>query len=140
MLNNHPQHESSTSRYSREESVYHLENYRQLREQSISQRKAAEAFNIPRTTLQEWVEYEKRGGEWKSGVLYWESPEGLKMLKGIVLAAHQTFNQSGAAGIRMLMEFFELSGLSAFIGNSYGSQQAYASKISNHIITFVKEE
>lgn len=140
MENNHPQKESSTSRYSREASVYYLENYRQLREQSLSQREAAEQLNVPRSTLQGMTDYEKRGGRWKSGVHYWESSEGLKMLMGIVLAVHVVFNQTGAAGIRMLIEFFELSGLSTFIANSYGSQQAYANQISSHIATFGKEE
>lgn len=140
MQNSHPQKESSTSRYSREASVYYLENYRQLRDQSISQREVAKQLNIPRSTLQGMADYENRGGPWKSGVQYWESREGLKMLMSIVQSAHLVFNQTGAAGIRMLIEFFELSGLSLFIANSYGSQQAYANQISSHIATFGEEE
>ena len=42
----------------------------------------------------------------------------------MVLAAHFSITLKGGAGVRVVCEFLELSGLSAFVGAAYGSQYA----------------
>jgi hypothetical protein len=51
-------------------------------------------------------------------------PEGVQWLHRVVLAAQFVITLRAGAGVRLVSEFLELSGLSAFVGASYGSQQA----------------
>jgi hypothetical protein len=52
-----------------------------------------------------------------------ETPEGVRWLRQMLVAAHGCITELGGGGIRVVDEFIELSGMSAFIGASYGTQQ-----------------
>ncbi|MBK1736174.1 hypothetical protein CKO15_13005 [Halorhodospira abdelmalekii] len=56
------------------------------------------------------------------------------------MAAHWSISVSGGAGIRVVMEFLENSGLAAFIGTSYGTQQAFQAELENHILACADEQ
>src|SRR5438270_6630952 len=71
----------------------------------------ADEQDVPRSTLHYWRHRHDHLDT--SGPLrdFFESPAGLAFLKRLVLAAHLTFQQPGAVGIRPLSVFFELAQL-----------------------------
>ena len=63
-----------------------------------------------------------------------ETPEGVRWLRQMLMAAHGCITELGGGGIRVVDEFIELSGLSAFIGASYGTQQAFNAELERQIL------
>ena len=62
------------------------------------------------------------------------TPEGVGWLHRMMLAAHFTITLRGGAGVRVVCEFLELSGVSAVVGASYGSQQAVNAALETAIV------
>ena len=87
-----------------------------------TQRQVAADLGIARSTLQDWRQAEAAQTTALSAFV--ATPEGVRWLHRVVLAAHFTITLRGGAGVRVVCEFLELSGLSAVVGASYGSQQA----------------
>ena len=52
----------------------------------------------------------------------------------MLVAAHGCITELGGGGIRVVDEFIELSGMSAFIGASYGTQQAFHAELERQIL------
>ena len=52
----------------------------------------------------------------------------------MVLAAQFAITLRGGAGVRVVCEFLELSGLSAFVGASYGSQYAVNVEVQEAVV------
>jgi hypothetical protein len=88
-----------------------------------SQREAAQTTGVARSTLRHWKKTE--ADQARTGLArFAETPEGVAWLRRIESAAHWCIGERAGAGIRVIVEFLELSGLSAFIASSYGAQQA----------------
>jgi hypothetical protein len=51
-------------------------------------------------------------------VEFFESPNGLDVLHGILVAAHLVFCEAGPCGTRRLCQFLQLSGLDDFVAAS----------------------
>jgi len=98
-----------------------------------SQRSAAAGAGVPRSTLRYWSEAKARGAP---AVLlaFTETPEGVVWLRRILVAAHWCITEIGGAGIRVVDEFLELSGLSELIAASYGTQQAFHAHLEEYIL------
>jgi hypothetical protein len=62
-----------------------------------------------------------------------EGPVGVTWLHQMVIAAHVVMSQVGACGVGLICQFLHLSGLSAFVGSSYGSQYALAGAMEEHL-------
>ena len=88
-----------------------------------TQRQVAADLGVARSTLQDWCRPVPIDGAPAALAAFVRTPEGVRWLHRLVLAAHFTITLRGAAGVRVGCEFLELSGLSAFVGASYGAQQ-----------------
>lgn len=86
----------------------------------MSQRQLAQKYNIPKTTLQHWVarQRELKGKNDPNVVAFFESPSGQAWLHKATLATFMIFHQNGNSGIPDLHEFFEMIGISVFVGTS----------------------
>jgi hypothetical protein len=88
-----------------------------------TQRQVAAELGVARSTLQEWNKPVAAGAAPAALAAWMETPEGVRWLHQLVLAAHFSITLQGAAGIRVVCQFLELSGLSAFVGAIDGTQQ-----------------
>ncbi len=93
------------------------------REASQSQRQQARETGVARTTLQYWQQRQGNIEASAAVVTFFESPEGVEVLHQIVIAAQFVITLLGCGGVRLVCQFLELSGLSAFVASSYGAQQ-----------------
>ena len=67
-------------------------------------------------------------------VAFFESPEGAQMLQQLLVGAHFVITLLGSGGIRLVCQFLELSGLSAFIASSYGVQQRINAALEEAVV------
>lgn len=105
-----------------------------------AQRRVAAELGVARSTLQDW----RRAGtaDTAPGALaaFLATPEGVHWLLRMVLAAQFAITLRGGAGVRVVCEFLELSGLSAFVGASYGSQQALNAALEAAVVAVAEEQ
>ena len=102
-----------------------------------SQVELAEELGIPRTTLRDWATRRERlSSQSCAATAFFESEEGLEWLQWIVLAAQVVLVFTPKKGVRGVCNFLELSGLSMFVGSSYGSQQKIATQIEAENIAY----
>ena len=88
------------------------------------QRHVAVELGVARSTLQDWCKPPPVGAAPAVLAAFVATPAGVQWLHQVVVAAHFVITLHGGAGVRMVCEFLELSGLSAFVGASYGTHQA----------------
>jgi hypothetical protein len=62
------------------------------------------------------------------------SVEGVQWLHRLVLALHFVITLRAGGGVRLVCECLELSGLSAFVGASYGSQQGLNAALEQAVV------
>lgn len=113
----------SQPRWDRLERADLFEQYRELRTQGISERQAAKALKVPRTTLQAWRIWHDTLDICPHVADFFQSGPGLAFLHRIVIAFHLVCVEVGACGIRLVCLFLNLTGLDRFIAASYGAQQ-----------------
>ena len=87
------------------------ERYGGLQAQGLSQRQAAKALDVPRTTLQAWRAYHERLDESPVVVAFLYSVAGLAFLHRWVLALHLVYTEVGACGIRLVCLFLRITTL-----------------------------
>jgi len=104
-----------------------------------SQRAAAAQAGVARSTLRHWSAA-KASGTPPMLLAFSETPEGVQWLRRILVAAHWCISERAGAGLRVVDEFLDLSGLSAFIASSYGTQQAFHAQLEQHIVTCAHEQ
>ena len=107
-----------------------------------TQHELAERYDIPRTTLQHWIERKetlKRKGDPKI-VEFFESSSGQAWLHAMTIAAFMVFHQNGNSGIPALHDFFEMAGVNTFVGASAPSLQKVSKTIDKKIQDFENEE
>ncbi len=107
-----------------------------------SQRELAEKYEIPRTTLQHWIDRKKQLEEKIDPVVveFFESSSGQAWLHNMCIASFVVFHQNGNSGIPDLHEFFEMAGINTFVGTSISALQKVSKTLNKQIITFGKEE
>ena len=103
-----------------------------------SQRQFSRDKFIPQSTLQHWLSKKKSIDCEPSLVSFFESPIGMAFLHRLVTSAHFAFTKDGVASIHNISTFLNLSGLSAFVGWSYSSNQKVSKEMDNLIIEFEK--
>jgi hypothetical protein len=69
-----------------------------------------------------------------------QTPEGVKWLQRQVLAAQFVMTLLAGAGVRVVCQFLELSGLSAFVGASYGTQQQINAALEATVVALADEQ
>ena len=100
-------------------------------------------LGIARSTLQDW--HQAKEAQLAAALpadfaAFVATPEGVGWLHRMVLAAHFAITLRGGAGVRVVCEFLELSGLSAVVGASYGSQQALNAAMETAVVDLAKEQ
>ena len=88
-----------------------------------TQRNVAVELGVARSTLQDWCRASSANAPPAALAAFVATPEGVRWLRRMVLAAQFVITLRSSAGVRRVCEFLELSGLSSFVGASYGSQQ-----------------
>jgi hypothetical protein len=64
----------------------------------------------------------------------------VRWLHQLLLAAHFTITLQGGAGVRVVCQFLELSGLSAFVGASYGAHQGLNAALEEALVAVACEQ
>jgi len=107
-----------------------------------SQRELSRQYNLPRTTLQHWMNRKEELKEKMDphAVEFFESSAGLAWLHRLVLAVFVIFHHNGNSGIPDLHEFFELIEVHMFVGTSISALQKVSKKIGDQITSFSNSE
>lgn len=108
--------------------LIHLKNKKSARE-------AAKILEIPRTTIEYWIDQEKLPEEVQELAIFFSTPLGAKLLKRIFLAAHHVTHYT-VGGIRSEQEFLKLSWLNHFIASSTGTLHAFSMRYSQQVCIF----
>jgi Family of unknown function (DUF6399) len=127
-------------RWDRTQRAALLDTYRALQTQGVSQRQAAKALRVPRTTLQAWRAWQDTLDACPQVVAFFESAPGLAALHRLVLALHVVFVEIGACGIRLVCLFLELTGLNRFVGGSFGTQQQIHRGVEEAMVAYTRTE
>ncbi len=104
------------------------------------QRQAAADLGLARSTFQDRCKPGAAGAAPVALAAFAETPEGVRWLHQVVLAAHFAIAFQGGAGVRVVCQFLELSGLSAFVGAGYGTQQALNAALEGAAVAVAREQ
>src|SRR5262249_7029925 len=107
-------------RWDRFEHADLFEQYQELRPQGISERQAAKALQVPRTTLPAWRLWHDTLDICPHVAEFFQSGPGLAFLHRLVLACHLICVEVGACGIRLVCLFLNLTGLNRFVAPPMG--------------------
>jgi hypothetical protein len=127
-------------RWARLERAALFTQYGDLHAQDLSQRQAAKALNVPRSTLQAWLTYQENLDESSTVVAFFHSVPGLAFLHRMVLAFHLVCVEVGACGIRLVCLLLKLTGLNRFVAASYGTQQQVNRRVEEAVVAYRREE
>src|SRR5215510_7525372 len=127
-------------RWDRFERADLFEQYRALRAQGMSERQAAKARKVPRTTLQAWRIWHDSLDICAHVAEFFQSGPGLAFLHRIVIAFHLVCVEVGACGIRLVCLFLHLTGLDRFVAASYGAQQQVNRQVEQAIVAYGQTE
>ncbi|RKT47086.1 DUF6399 domain-containing protein [Thiocapsa rosea] len=105
-----------------------------------TQRGVAAAAGLARSTLRGWCGEVPRGDPPAGLTAFARSPEGIAWLHRMVVAAQFSITLRAAGGTRLVSEFLELSGLSAFVGVSDGAQHALNVALETAVVTVAAEQ
>ncbi len=118
-----------------------LETAAQCRAAGQSERAVAAGVGRPRSTLRDWAQAEVASAEVpKALVAFFGSVEGVQWLHRLVLALQFVITLRASGGVRLVCECLELSGLSAFVGASYGSQQGLNAALEQAVVAIAAEQ
>jgi hypothetical protein len=106
-------------RWDRVERAELCAQYGDLQAQGLSLRQAAQALDVPRSTLQAWRAYQDSLDEHPAVVAFFHSAPGLAFLHRLVLGIHLVCTEVGACGIRLVCLLVQLTGLDRFVAASY---------------------
>ena len=137
------QHRGNDDRHQhwgRLERAERFERYGDLKAQGMSQRQAAKAPEVPRSTLQAWRAYQERLDECPAVVAFCQSVPGLAFLHRLVLGIHLVCTEVGACGIRLVCLLVKLTGLDRFIAASYGAQHQVNRQVEEAIVAYRRED
>jgi hypothetical protein len=83
----------------------------------------ARELEVARSSLRDWQRRAERTPTPAALVAFAESAEGVQWLRRQMVAMHFVITLLAGAGVRLVCEYLELSGLSALVASSYGVQQ-----------------
>jgi len=128
--------ETDATRRQRDQIAHLLAAYERAKASGVSQRDFAASQGIPRSSLQHWLARQESIAAPPEAITFFEGSVGVTWLHQIVIAAHIVMSQGGACGVGLICQFLHLSGLSAFVGSSYGSQYALAVAMEEHLVSY----
>jgi len=127
-------------RWDRVERAELCAQYGDLQAQGLSLRQAAQALDVPRSTLQAWRAYQDSLDEHPAVVAFFHSAPGLAFLHRLVLGIHLVCTEVGACGIRLVCLLVQLTGLDRFVAASYGAQHQVNRQVEEAIVAYRHEE
>jgi hypothetical protein len=127
-------------RWDRTQRAARFDQYLDLQAQGFSLRQAAQALDVPRSTLQAWRVYQESLDEHPAVVAFFQSAPGLAFLHRLVLGVHLVCTEVGACGIRLVCLLLKLTGLDRFVAASYGAQQQVNHQVEEAIVSYRREE
>jgi hypothetical protein len=133
----HPDRQPRGDRFERADL---FEHYRELRAQGMSQRQAAQALQVPRTTLQAWHLWHATLDICPHVAEFFQKGPGLAFLHRIVIAVHLVCVEVGACGIRLVCLLLNLTGLNRFVAASYGAQQQVNRRVEEAMGAYRQDE
>jgi len=104
-------------------------------------RQVAAGLGVARSTLRGWraaVPLEGIPAEVVAACLC--TPAGARWLHRLVVVMHLIITLRAGVGLRLVCEFLELSGLSAVVGASYGSQYAVTVQVQEAAVKQAREQ
>jgi hypothetical protein len=129
-----------TQRWERGERAELCAQYGDLQAQGLSQRQAAKALEVPRSTLQAWRASQARLDECPTVVAFFASVPGLACRHRLVLGMPLVCTEVGACGIRRVCLVGQLTGLDRFVAASYGAQHQVNCQVEEAIVAYRQEE
>jgi len=96
-------------------------------------RQVATELGIARSTLRDWCAAVPPAGLPAEVAACLATPAGVGWLHRLVVVMHLIITLRAGAGVRLVCEFLELSGLSAVVGAAYGSQYALTVRIQDAV-------
>jgi hypothetical protein len=105
-----------------------------------TQRGVAAASGVARSTLQAWRREVPHGDPPAGLAAFVRTPDGMSWLHRMVWAAHFSITLRAAGGTRLVSEFLELSGLSAFVGVSDGAQHALNAALETAVVAVAEAQ
>jgi hypothetical protein len=139
LYNNLPEKSKTKPQWKRDEVASNVIDF-EASKMELSERKFSEERNIPRTTLQYWLQRKEKLDASAMMISFFESPDGVAFLHRLIVALHFEFTKHGIASIRNICNFLELSGLSAFVASCYGVHQKMSKILDSAIIEFAQTE
>jgi hypothetical protein len=130
----------SQPRWDRFERADLFAQYQELRTQGVSERQAAQALQVPRTTLQAWRIWHEGLDSCPHVAAFFQSGPGLAFLHRLVIGFHLVCVEVGACGIRLVCLFLHLTGLDRFVAASYGAQQQVNRRVEAAIVAYRQDE
>jgi len=128
------------ARQGRLEQARTLNEARALGSAEFSERQLAKQLGVARSTLQGWKARAEASDCPTALAQFVESPEGVQWLHRQVIAAHFAITLLGGAGVRVVCQFLELSGLAQFVAASYGTQQGLNAALEEALVTYAREQ
>lgn len=106
-----------------------------------SERQASAAIGCPRSTLRDWSRSALALDDAPAALAAFVATEaGVHWLHRLVLAIQFVITLRAGGGVRLVSEVLELSGLSAFVGASYGTQQALNAALEQAVVDIAAEQ
>lgn len=105
-----------------------------------TQRGVAMDMGVARSTLRGWCRDVPDGDPPAGLTAFARTPDGVAWLHRMVLAAHFSITLRAAGGTRLVSEFLEPSGLSAFVGVSDGAQHALNVDLEASVVAVAAEQ
>jgi hypothetical protein len=96
-------------------------------------RQVAAGLGVARSTLRGWRAAQPLAGLPPEVAACLATPAGARWLHQLVVVMHLIITLRVGAGVRLVCEFLELSGLSAVVGASYGSQYAVTVQVQDAV-------
>jgi len=136
-----PAAQPTTPRHDRGSATKLQHDFRDQQQQlGTSARAFARQHQLPHSTLQSWLDRQRRLGLDPLAVRFFESPAGLAFVHRLLVAAHLVFTLQGPAGLRLLCRFLRLCQLDRVVAASYGSRQQMAAALEQAVIDFAAEQ
>lgn len=96
-------------------------------------RQVARELRVARSTLRDWCAAGPVARLPPEVAACLTTPAGTRWLHQLVVVMHLIITLRAGAGVRLVCEFLELSGLSAVVGASYGSQYALTVQVQDAV-------
>ncbi len=103
-------------------------------------RQVATQLGVARSTLRGWRAAPPLAGLPAEVAACLATPAGARWLHQLVVVIHLIITLRAGAGVRLVCEFLELSGLSAVVGASYGSQYALTVQVQEAVAKQAHEQ